>query len=95
MMPPNTGAMRTIVSTISSTFFVSRQIGNASMSANCLNSIHLPSITGVAASGPTSPSASTAVPSVTTATVLRLIVNWNAFCGSSAIAEATRATPGV
>ena len=43
------------------------------MSANCLKSIALPSITGNAPSGPMSPSPSTAVPSVTTATVLRLI----------------------
>ena len=41
-----------------------------------------------------SPSPSTAVPSETTATVLRLIVYWNALSGSSAIAMHTRATPG-
>ena len=34
------------VSTISSRSFVSKQIGNASMPANCRNSIALPSITG-------------------------------------------------
>ena len=45
--------------------------------------------------GPMSPSPSTAVPSVTTATVLRLIVYWKALSGSSAIAMQTRATPGV
>ena len=42
-----------------------------------------------------SPRPSTALPSVTTATVLRLIVYWNALPGSSAIAVQTRATPGV
>jgi hypothetical protein len=42
-----------------------------------------------------SPEPSTAVPSLTTATVLRLIVNWKAFSRSSAIAWQTRATPGV
>ena len=42
-----------------------------------------------------SPRPSTAVPSVTTATELRLIVNWNALFGSAAIAIETRATPGV
>jgi len=88
-MPPKIGAMRTTVSTISSTSLVARQIGKASISANCLKSAHLPSITGAAASGPMSPRPSTAVPSVTTATVLRLIVSWNAFEGSAAIASET------
>ena len=37
----------------------------------------------------------TAVPSETTATVLRLIVYWTALAGSSWIASQTRATPGV
>jgi hypothetical protein len=60
-----------------------------------LNGIALPSITGMAASGPMSPRPSTAVPSVTTATVLALIVYLNAFRGLSAIAVHTRATPGV
>ena len=60
-----------------------------------LKSIALPSITGSAASGPMSPKPKTAVPSVTTATVLRLIVSWNALLGSAAIAIETRATPGV
>ena len=55
---------------ISSTSVVARQIGIASTPPNCLNSTALPSITGIAAAGPMSPSPSTAVPSVTTATVL-------------------------
>jgi hypothetical protein len=42
-----------------------------------------------------SPRPRTALPSVTTATVFFLIVYSNAFEGSSAIAEQTRATPGV
>ena len=41
----------------------------------------MPSITGIAARGPMSPSPSTAVPSETTATVLRLIVYWKALVG--------------
>ena len=57
LMPPKTGAMRTTVSTISSTSLVSRQIGKASMSPNWRKSIALPSITGSAASGPMSPEA--------------------------------------
>ena len=83
------------VSTISSASLVSRQIGKASTSANSLNSIALPSITGMAAAGPMSPRPSTAVPSETTATVFALIVYLKAFWRSSAIAVQTRATPGV
>jgi hypothetical protein len=83
------------VAMISSVSVVSRQIGNASTSANSLKSIALPSITGMAASGPMSPRPSTAVPSETTATVLALIVYLYAFWRFSAIAEQTRATPGV
>ena len=41
------------------------------------------------------PSPSTAEPSVTTATVLRLIVSRRASAGFAAIAWQTRATPGV
>ena len=44
--------------------------GTASTPPNCLNSNALPSMTGSEASGPMSPSPSTAVPSVTTATTL-------------------------
>jgi hypothetical protein len=55
----------------------------ASTSANCLNSIALPSITGAAAYGQMSPSPSNAVPSVTTATVFRLMVSEYAVFGFS------------
>ena len=73
----------------------SRQIGKASTPANSLNSSALPSITGRAAAGPMSPRPSTAVPSVTMATVFFLIVSSWASSGSAAIALHTRATPGV
>ena len=43
--------------------------------AKALKSAHLPSITGIPASGPISPSPKTAVPSVITATRLFLLVN--------------------
>ena len=86
--------MARTVATISSGSLVSRQIGKASTPPNSLKSIALPSMTGMAARGPMSPSPSTAVPSVTTATVLRLIVYWKALSGSSRIASQTRATPG-
>ena len=52
-------------------------------------------MTGIAASGPMSPSPSTAVPSVTTATVLPFTVRFQARSVSSWIACDTRATPGV
>ncbi len=94
-MPPNVGAIALTVAMIASVSLVSRQIGNASTPPNSLKSIALPSITGIAASGPMSPSPSTALPSETTATVLRLIVYWKALSRSAAIAEQTRATPGV
>ena len=94
-MPPKPGATALTVRTISSTSFVARQSGNASTPPNSLNSIALPSITGIAASGPMSPRPSTAVPSETTATVLRLMVSDQARSGASWIAMQTRATPGV
>ena len=95
LMPPNTGAISSTVRMISSVSWVSRQIGKASMPAKRLNSAALPSITGSAASGPMLPSPSTADPSVTTATELRLIVSRRASSGRSAMARQTRATPGV
>ena len=83
------------VRTISSTSCVSRQTGHASTSAKRLKSAAFPSITGRAAAGPIFPRPSTADPSVTTATVLRLIVKRRASDGSSTIAWQIRATPGV
>ena len=95
LMPPNVGASALTIETISSGSLVSRQIGKASTPPNSLKSIALPSITGIAAAGPMSPRPSTADPSLTTATVLRLIVYWKAFSGASWMAMQTRATPGV
>ena len=74
LIPPKTGAMAFTMVTISSTFFVLRQIGKASTPAKFLKMRALPSMTGCAPLGPMSPSPSTAVPSVTTATVLPLMV---------------------
>ena len=95
LMPPKVGAIALTVAMIASGSFVSRHSGKASTPPNSLKSIALPSITGIAASGPMSPSPSTALPSETTATVLRLIVYWKALSRSCAIALQTRATPGV
>ena len=68
---------------ISSGSFVSRATGQASTLPNCLNRTALPSMTGMAADGPMSPSPKTAVPSVTTATVFFLIVSIRARSGWS------------
>ena len=95
LIPPNPGAMSCTARTISSTSWVSKQIGHASMLANRLNSAALPSMTGIAARGPMLPRPSTALPSVTTATELPLTVNRETSCGFSAIAMLTRPTPGV
>ena len=94
-MPPKVGAAAVTNAMISSTSVVSMQSGKASTFANSLNSSALPSMTGIAASGPMSPRPSTAVPSDTTATMLPLTVSDHARSGSSAIALHTRATPGV
>ena len=51
-MPPKVGAAAVTKATISSTSVVSMQSGKASTFANSLNSSALPSITGIAASGP-------------------------------------------
>ena len=75
LIPPKLPAIRLTVFTISSTSLERTQIGTASTSPKALKSAHFPSITGIPASGPMSPSPSTAVPSVTTATKLERLVN--------------------
>ena len=55
LMPPKPGEMALTIAMISSVSLVSRHSGQASMPANSLNSIALPSITGMAAWGPMSP----------------------------------------
>lgn len=93
--PPKDGARRMTVSTISSVSLVASAIGTASTPPNCLKRMALPSITGREASGPMSPSPSTAVPSVTTATTLDFQVYSFTSSGCSAMALHTFATPGV
>ena len=95
LIAPYPGAMARTIDTISSVSWVSRTTGQASTPPKRLNSAALPSITGSAAAGPRLPSPSTAEPSVTTATVLRLMVSRRASAGLSASARQTRATPGV
>ena len=74
LIPPKVGARYLTVLMISSVSVVSRQMGKASTLANALKRMDLPSITGMAASGPMLPRPRTAVPSVTTATRLPLAV---------------------
>ena len=95
LMPPKLPEMRWMVRTSSSTSFVPTQSGKASTPANSLKRTHFPSITGMPASGPMSPSPSTADPSVTTATRFQRRVSSNDFAGSSRMARQGSATPGV
>ncbi len=93
--PPNDGASRATVSTISSGSRQSSATGTASTPPNCLKRIAFPSITGSDASGPMSPRPSTALPSVTTATTCDFqVYSWTS-SGCRAMASQTRATPGV
>ena len=69
-------------------------MSNTSMPANFWNSTPLPSITGLAASGPMLPRPSTAVPLLITATRLERAVYSAAVVGSSTIASQAAATPG-
>ena len=71
------------------------QRGNASTPPNSLKSTHLPSITGIPASGPISPRPRTAVPSVITAHKFPLLVRLYDSLMSSLIARQGSATPGV
>ena len=95
LMPPQTGAIAAIVRMRTSGSFESMQIGYELTPPNSLNSIDLPSITGMPAAAPMSPSPRTAVPLVMTATMFRLRVKSKALLRSSAIAWHTRATPGM
>ena len=67
LIPPKEPLIRYTALTNSSTSWVLTHRGKASTSANALNRAHLPSITGIPASGPMSPRPRTAVPSVITA----------------------------
>ena len=95
LMPPKLPASSCTVLTMSSTSLERMQRGKASTSPNVLNSAHLPSMTGMPASGPMSPRPSTAVPSVTTATRLPLRVYLYERSTFSEILRQGSATPGV
>ena len=70
LIPPKEPEILYTVWTNSSTSLVFTHRGKASTPPKVLNSTHLPSITGIPASGPMSPSPKTAEPSVITATRL-------------------------
>ena len=94
LIPPKVGAMALTVSTKPSTSILSTSMSKTSMSANALNSRPFPSITGLAARGPMSPSPRTAVPLLTTATRLPFEVYLYALSGSLSISLHGNATPG-
>ena len=87
LTPPSVGSSAATMSTSLSGSFSASSMSNTSMPANFLNRQPLPSITGLPASGPMSPSPSTAVPLVTTPTRLERLVYSAASVGSSAIAR--------
>ena len=87
LIPPNVFEMLTTVLMNSSGSLVSTSISKTSMSANVLSNKPFPSITGLLANAPISPSPSTAVPFDMTATRLPLLVYKLAFDSSSAISK--------
>ena len=95
LMPPKLPAMLQMVSTMTSGSLDRMQRGKASTPAKVLKRAHLPSITGIPASGPMSPSPSTAVPSVITATRFPRRVRSKERAGSRWMARQGSATPGV
>jgi len=69
-MPPKVGSSAAMTSISRLGSFSLSSMSKTSMPANFLNSTALPSMTGLAASGPMLPRPSTAVPLVTTPTRL-------------------------
>ena len=94
LMAPKVGSRLAMISTSLSGSVSSISMSKASMPANFLNRTALPSITGLAASGPIAPRPSTAVPLVTTATRLPRTVRVEACAASSTMASHAAATPG-
>ena len=94
LMPPKVGSRLATTSQKRSGSCSSISTSNTSIPENFLNSTALPSMTGLAASGPIAPRPSTAVPFVTTATRLERAVRFDASAGSAAIASQAAATPG-
>ncbi len=93
-MPPKVGSIAAIMSTSLSGSFSASSMSKTSMPENFLNRQALPSITGLAASGPMLPRPSTAVPLVTTPTRLLRDVIVAAMPASATMALQAAATPG-
>ena len=74
LIAPKVGEMLATVSMNDSVVGAAISISKTSSSANCLKSIALPSITGLAAKAPIAPSPKTALPLVTMPTRLPLFV---------------------
>ena len=94
-MPPNVGSNAFTICTNFSGSFSLISISKTSMSANILKSTPFPSITGLLASGPISPSPNTAVPFVITATKFPLAVYLYTSSIFSKISLQGSATPGL
>ena len=94
LIPPNVGSRALTMSTNFSGSFSLISISNTSISANILNNTPFPSITGLPASGPISPSPKTAVPLLITATKFPLAVYLYTSSGFAAISKQGEATPG-
>ena len=94
LMPPKVGSRLAMMSTSLSGSVSLISMSNTSMSANFLNRTALPSITGLAASGPMAPRPSTAVPLVMTAIRLPRLVTSAAVLGSATMSSQAAATPG-
>ncbi|MCY1209841.1 hypothetical protein D9M72_215070 [compost metagenome] len=95
LTPPSVGSSAAMMSTSLSGSFSASSMSNTSMPANFLKRQPLPSMTGLAASGPMLPRPSTAVPLVITPTRLPREVYFEAASSPwSKMAMQAAATPG-
>src|SRR5690606_14311686 len=95
LMPPSVGSSAAMMSTSLSGSVSASSMSKTSMPANFLNRHPLPSMTGLAASGPILPRPSTAVPLVITPTRFDREVYMDAACSPSAWMDMqATATPG-
>ncbi len=94
LMAPNEGSSAATTSTKRAGSRSSTPMSMESRPANFWKSTALPSITGLPASGPMAPRPRTAVPLVTTATMLPRVVYSHAASGFFAISSQAAATPG-
>ena len=94
LMPPKVGEIALTAAINFSGSFSSSSMSKLSRPAKILNSSALPSITGLPASGPMSPSPSTAVQFEITATRLPLLVYLYTSSALSLISRQGKPTPG-